>query len=95
MTEIDYDLLSDLVAEKVARRLMGARLKKLERQAADDGPGRILGEWISPREVRERFSVSRRTLFDWRRQGLVRTRRFGRVVRVHRRDVERVLQQET
>lgn len=41
-------------------------------------------------QAAEFFSISTRTLDQWEREGLIKATRFGRLVRYHRDELERV-----
>lgn len=46
---------------------------------------------LTTKEVQEIFGISRTTLFDWRKKGLIKAIKIGRIVRFDKSEIERIL----
>ncbi len=53
---------------------------------------KMLSEWLSSGKAAEMLSVSSRTLYRFIDEGLLTGYRFGRVIRVKRRDIEEFIE---
>lgn len=52
-------------------------------------------EWLTDDEVAKLFKITKRTLFQWRRQGLIVVSKVGRQVLVRKSEVDALLERNT
>ena len=52
-------------------------------------------EWLTDDEVAKLFKITKRTLFQWRRQGLIEVSKVGRQVLIRKAEVDALLERNT
>ena len=53
----------------------------------------VAEEWLTPQEVADILKVSRWTVYSWISDGRIRYKKLGRLVRIPRSEVDRLLNQ--
>ena len=52
-------------------------------------------QWLTDDEVAKLFKITKRTLFQWRRQGLIKVSKVGRQVLIRKAEVDALLERNT